>query len=223
MPYNHPSDWDSAGNHSYVNLEQGERYRGASGQVYAHDGWPIRESAPEFDRYPMESRWDCEGWNASGRNASIRMAAGNTYRVRGQRYAHDGWPINEEAAPATTRVLEPTSGGGGRARESVRRRSPVRGSQYVAPRGPADDGWVPPGVVLPPRARYYGNDPDDGFVPCSRYPYQDDYSQDRRYDGNGYAVLPTVSETNYQLSVLTGSSTFSTVRFNFISSQFSSF
>lgn len=190
MSYNRPSDWDSTGAYNHFDLEQGQRYRGANGQLYAHDGWPIDESAPRIDRYPLESNWDCRGWDASGRNASIRMEPGRTYRIGGQRYAHDGWPINQEprnTAPASTHRAEPASHGG-RAPESRRRRSPSPEDPYVAPRGPGDEGWVPPGVGLPPRARYYDDDPDDYLrtAPSSRHPYQSDYDRDSDYRTNEY-------------------------------------
>ena len=183
MSYNRPSDWDSTGAHNYIKMERGQRYRGANGQLYAHDGWPIDESAPRIDRYPLEWNWDSRGWDASGRNASIRMEPGRTYRVGGQTYAHDGWPISNEsenAAPASTRRPQP------RAPESHRRRSPSPDDRDVKPRQPADERWVPPGAGFPPRPRYYDDDPDDYShpAPSSRYPYQDDYNRDSSYRGN---------------------------------------
>ena len=146
MSYNRPSDWDSTGARSYIEMERGQRYRDANGQLYAHDGWPIDESAPRIDRYPLEWNRDSWGWDASGRNASMRMEPGRTYRVGGQTYAHDGWPISDEpgdAAPAPTRRPGP------RAPESQRRRSPSPEHQYVEPGGAADEGWVPSAQCQP--------------------------------------------------------------------------
>ncbi|MDI1493138.1 MAG: hypothetical protein OHK93_004925 [Ramalina farinacea] len=190
MSYNRSSDWDSSGAYHHFNLEQGQQHRGANGQWYAHDGRPIDESAPRTDRYPLETNRDARGSDASGRNASIRMQPERTYRVGGQIDARDGWPIDDEprnTTPASTRRSEPTSRGG-QAQHSSRQRSPSSEDRYVTPRGPADEGWVPPGVEFPPRPRYYDDDPDDYSrpAPSSQYPYQDNYNHGRsnrsRYD-----------------------------------------
>ena len=136
----------------------------------------------------MEKNWDTQGWNASGTYPSIRMEPGRKYRFGGQTYAHDGWPIDDEprgTAPASSRRAEPTPRRD-EAPEPRRRRSPTPEDQYVEPHGPADEGRVPPGVGLPPRARYYDNDSDDYLRPCSRYPYEDEYNRDRGYRGSSY-------------------------------------